>query len=107
MSAPRLPALGVDGGPGSGADDGSTAGAASSSVAGFSSGLRAGATGAGDGFATGFLYGVHEGWTTQECLRGGVCVAAQSLSDPTPSGGILPMEDCLGLGEEFGYRELG
>lgn len=59
-----------------------------------------GAVGAGDAFAAGFLYGVHEGLPVPECLRYGVCVAAACLTDPTTSGGIRPLTECLALDED-------
>ena len=63
-----------------------------------------GATGAGDAFCTGVLYGLHEEHAIDTCLRTGVCVAASCLLDSTCSDGILPLDDCLALGEEYGYR---
>lgn len=68
-------------------------------------GRIAGATGAGDAFAAGLLLGAHEGEPLGRCLEFGVCAAAASLADPTPSGGVLPLADCLALGVEFGYRD--
>ncbi len=67
-------------------------------------GFIRGANGAGDAFASGFLYAVHEGWTVAEQLRLGICAAAACLADTTPSGGLLPMEQCLALGERYGFR---
>ena len=64
-----------------------------------------GSTGAGDGFTAGFLHGLHEETDTATCLLQGVCVAAQSLTDPTPSGGVAPLAECLDLAEKFGYQE--
>jgi sugar/nucleoside kinase (ribokinase family) len=66
----------------------------------------AGAAGAGDALVAGVLFGVHEGWPMAECLRLGVCAAASSLSDPTCSAGVLPVEESLALGRRFGYRSL-
>ncbi|MEM8955391.1 MAG: carbohydrate kinase family protein [Verrucomicrobiota bacterium] len=65
-----------------------------------------GATGAGDAFATGYLYGVHEDLPLNECLRYAVCVAAQCLTDPTTSNGIQPLPTCLALSESHGFRSL-
>lgn len=56
-----------------------------------------GANGAGDAFATGFLYGIHEDWTLEECLRLAIGTATACLSDPTPSNGLRPVEACLAL----------
>lgn len=65
-----------------------------------------GANGAGDAFAAGFLYGVHENWEMRECLRLAVCAAAASLSTPTPSAGLRPVADCLALGEKYGHARF-
>lgn len=64
----------------------------------------AGATGAGDAFAAGYLYGVHEGWEASRSLELAVCAAGACLSDPTPSRGLRPVADCLALGSRFGFR---
>lgn len=65
-----------------------------------------GAVGAGDAFAAGFLYGFHESLPLTESLRIGACVAANCLRHPTASGGILPFQECLALGESWGFREF-
>jgi sugar/nucleoside kinase (ribokinase family) len=70
-------------------------------------GFIVGATGAGDAFAAGYVHGIHEGWDTMDCLELGVCAAAACLTHPTPSGGLRSVEECLALGEKFGYQELG
>jgi sugar/nucleoside kinase (ribokinase family) len=62
----------------------------------------AGATGAGDAFAAGCLMALHDGAPVSEALDLGVCAAAASLADPTPSAGVLPADDCLVLGRRFG-----
>jgi len=62
------------------------------------------ATGAGDAFASGVVHGLHEGWTVTDCLRTGVAVAAASLRGGGTSDGVLPLADCLQLGERYGYR---
>ncbi len=64
-----------------------------------------GATGAGDAFATGFLYAVHEGWSLKQSLNCAVCVAAMSLTDSTPSGGMKGLDDCMLLAETHGYKK--
>ena len=68
-------------------------------------GYSQGATGAGDAFAAGLLYALHEGWSLPERLQLAVCTAAASLSDPTPSGGMIPVEGCLALAGKFGFRQ--
>jgi sugar/nucleoside kinase (ribokinase family) len=71
------------------------------------SGYSKGATGAGDAFAAGLLHGLHDGQALAECLRLAVCTAAASLSDPTPSRGVLPVRQCLALGDAFGFGKFG
>lgn len=65
-----------------------------------------GTVGAGDAFAAGLLYGLHENWPVPECLKLAVCVAASSLYDTSTSGSILPMDECLALGQELGFSPL-
>lgn len=66
-------------------------------------GFSKGATGAGDAFAAGLLYGLHEDWPLHERLRLAVCAAAASLSEPTPSAGLRPVAECLALADAFGF----
>lgn len=63
-----------------------------------------GATGAGDAFATGFLYASHEEWSLQESLRHAVCVAAMSLTHASPSDGVDCLDKCLNLGVLHGFK---
>jgi sugar/nucleoside kinase (ribokinase family) len=63
-----------------------------------------GAAGAGDAFASGVLYGLHEAWPVEEALRLGVCAAAASLAHPTCSEGVPSVAECLALGGKFGLR---
>lgn len=69
-------------------------------------GFIVGATGAGDAFAAGYLHGVHEEWPTAESLKLAVCTAAACLTDPTPSRGLKPVEECLQRLHSFGCRTL-
>jgi sugar/nucleoside kinase (ribokinase family) len=64
----------------------------------------AGTNGAGDAFAAGFLYALHERQPLEEALRVATCVAAASLLDSTPSDGVRPLAACLALGERHGFR---
>ncbi|RYD38620.1 MAG: carbohydrate kinase family protein [Verrucomicrobiaceae bacterium] len=64
-----------------------------------------GATGAGDAFAAGWILGLHEGLEPALGLKYGVCAAAACLSDPTPSGGLKPLAECLALADQHGIRE--
>jgi sugar/nucleoside kinase (ribokinase family) len=63
-----------------------------------------GSVGAGDAFAAGVLAGFHEEWTMAKCLLLGVNVAAASLMDASSSESIVPWQECLKLGEDFGYN---
>lgn len=66
-----------------------------------------GATGAGDAFAAGVLYVLHDEMDLGKALRYGVCAAASCLTAAGTSSGILPMTDALALGETHGFRETG
>ena len=65
----------------------------------------AGSAGAGDAFCAGVLMGLHESWDIQQCLKAGVCAAASSLSHPTCTGGIQPLQDCLKLPKRYPPRK--
>lgn len=62
-----------------------------------------GAAGAGDAFAAGLLYGLHEEWDMQDSLRLGVGTAAASLRAASTSESVLSQDECLALGAEYGY----
>ena len=64
----------------------------------------AGTAGAGDAFCTGVLLGLHEGWDLKRCLETGACAAAASLSDPTCTGGMKPLNATLALAKKFKFR---
>jgi sugar/nucleoside kinase (ribokinase family) len=66
----------------------------------------AGATGAGDAFAAGILFALHENFPMQRALQLAVCVAASCLAHPSTSEGILPRAECEALGGQFGFRTL-
>lgn len=70
------------------------------------SGFIVGATGAGDAFAAGCLFGLHEGWPMAECLRLAVCTAAQCMTHAAPSMGLRPVAECLDLAKQFQSRAL-
>lgn len=65
-----------------------------------------GTTGAGDAFAAGVLYGIHEKWPMDQCIELGICSAAASLTHASCSGGILPQTECLELKEKYPIRQL-
>ena len=61
-------------------------------------------TGAGDAFAAGVLFGLHEGRPVEECLRLGAAAAAACVQGPNTSDGIRPAPDCLADADQAGYR---
>lgn len=64
----------------------------------------AGSAGAGDAFCAALLMGLHEEWDIQKCLLAGVCAAAASLSDPTCTGGVKPLQTTLRLVKKYAPR---
>jgi sugar/nucleoside kinase (ribokinase family) len=62
--------------------------------------------GAGDAFAAGVLYGLHENQSITTTLKYGVCVAASCLRGAGASDGIISLNECLELEEKFGVRLL-
>lgn len=63
-----------------------------------------GTNGAGDAFAAGVLYGLHEGWDLQECLKNGCAVAASCLLSPTTSDGIDALAAVRKRADDWGWR---
>jgi sugar/nucleoside kinase (ribokinase family) len=63
-----------------------------------------GAAGAGDGFAAGVLYGLHEEWDILKALKLGVSTAGASLFHPSCSDGIPVLAEVLSLETTFGFR---
>lgn len=61
-------------------------------------------TGAGDAFAAGVLFGLHEGWSVERCLALGVAAAATALRSPHTSDGIQRAAACLAAAERDGFR---
>jgi sugar/nucleoside kinase (ribokinase family) len=62
-----------------------------------------GTAGAGDAFASGVLWGLHEGWDLPRCLQTAMALAAACLTEPTCTGGIKALSHSLGLGKKHGY----
>jgi sugar/nucleoside kinase (ribokinase family) len=60
--------------------------------------------GAGDAFAAGVLYGLHEGLPIETTLRYGVCVAACCLRGMGTSDGIEPLADSLSAAGTYSFR---
>ncbi len=62
-------------------------------------GFSQGATGAGDAFAAGLIYALHEGEPMAAALQLAVCTAAACLRHPSTSAGIGTRAECLALTE--------
>jgi len=62
--------------------------------------------GAGDAFAAGLLYGLHEEAPIECALRYGICAAAACLRGAGASDGIPALAECLRAGEAAGFRTL-
>jgi sugar/nucleoside kinase (ribokinase family) len=62
------------------------------------------AVGAGDAFAAGVLYGLHDDWSVEESLRLAVASAAACIREAATSAGIKRADECLALAERFGHR---
>jgi sugar/nucleoside kinase (ribokinase family) len=65
----------------------------------------AASNGAGDAFAAGLLYGIHQGWTTLDALALAHAVAAASLRAMSTVEGVEKWRDCLALVERWGWRD--
>jgi len=65
-----------------------------------------GANGAGDAFAAGMLYGLHERWPIAECLRLAHACAASSMRAVSTTAGVQTVAECLALAKEWGFRPL-
>jgi len=64
----------------------------------------AAANGAGDAFAAGTMYGVHEGFAVADALALGRATAAASLRALSTSGAVESWRGCLALAETWGVR---
>jgi sugar/nucleoside kinase (ribokinase family) len=64
----------------------------------------AGVNGAGDAFASGALYGLHEGWPIADSLRLGHAVAAASMRAVSTTEGVGTVSECLSLADAWGLR---
>ena len=63
-----------------------------------------GTVGAGDAFAAGVLYGLHEDCPIETALHYGVCVATSCLCGSGASDGIRRLDECLKIENEFGIE---
>ncbi len=66
--------------------------------------LVVGANGAGDAFAAGVIYGLHEGWPLERSLALAHATAACSLRSVTTSGSVVGWQETLGLADTWGWR---
>lgn len=64
-----------------------------------------GANGAGDAFAAGAIYGLHEGWPLTEAIALAHAAAAASLRSVGTTGTVESWRACLDLATRWGWRE--
>lgn len=62
------------------------------------------ANGAGDAFAAGLLYGIHEGWPVSAALELAHATAAMSLRGLSTCAAVEPYEVCLAQARAWGFR---
>jgi sugar/nucleoside kinase (ribokinase family) len=84
-----------------GADDGSRC--VMGSVA-LPEAVIVGAKGAGDAFAAGMLYGLHQRWPMMECLELGHACAAASMRAVSTTAGVGTVGECRALAKQWGFR---
>lgn len=64
----------------------------------------AGANGAGDAFAAGVLYGLHEAWPLTRGLELGFAAAASALRSVSTTGAVASVKECEALIQQWGWR---
>jgi sugar/nucleoside kinase (ribokinase family) len=65
-----------------------------------------GANGAGDAFAAGMLYGLHQQWPILKCVELGHASAAASMRVMSTTAGVATVAECLALAKQWGFRPL-
>ncbi|MDP2081170.1 MAG: carbohydrate kinase family protein [Pseudotabrizicola sp.] len=65
-----------------------------------------GANGAGDAFAAGVIYGLHENWLIEDAVRLGHAAAAVSLRSLGTTDAVLPVAESLAMANKWGWRKL-
>lgn len=63
-----------------------------------------GANGAGDAFAAGFLYALHQDWPLDDALSLAHAAAASSLRAMSTTDAVMPWRQCLDLAKGWGWR---
>jgi len=63
-----------------------------------------GANGAGDAFAAGVIYGLHENWPLEETIRLGHASAAVSLRSLGTTDAVLPVAAAMAMANKWGWR---
>ena len=63
-----------------------------------------GGNGAGDAFAAGVLYGLHEQWSLEDSLVLGHCAAASALRSVSATASVGSVAECLALPAQWGWR---
>ena len=64
----------------------------------------AGVNGAGDAFAAGLLYGLHQERAIEDALRLGHACAAASMRAVSTTAGVGAVAECLALADRWGWR---
>ena len=64
-----------------------------------------GSNGAGDAFASGLLYGIHECWSIDDSLSLALCAAAAALRSVSTTASVGSVAECLALANTWGWRD--
>ena len=64
-----------------------------------------GSNGAGDAFAAGLLYGLHENWSITDAIHLGHASAAASMPGLGTTDKVVSWQECLALAAQWGWRE--
>ncbi len=70
------------------------------------SNMIAGTNGAGDAFAAGALYGLHQNWPIDETLKLAHASAAASMRHIGTTDAVVSWQECIKLADGFGWRDL-
>jgi sugar/nucleoside kinase (ribokinase family) len=65
----------------------------------------AAANGAGDAFAAGMVYGLHEAWSIEDAISLAHATAAASLRAVSTTGSVESWQACLELAKKWGWRD--